>query len=86
MTRDYNSAMPRWDANAEIEQAYYFREQAGIARNIGEHDLANLFDEVARLAMAKAELFQSFDKLHEYLEGHASEVEVPDNKTPNFPR
>jgi hypothetical protein len=74
--------MPRWDAKAEVEQAYYFREQAGAARSIGGHALANLFEEVARLAIAKAELFQSFDKLYEYLEGHASKVEAPDNKTP----
>jgi len=66
--------MLRWDANTEVEQAYYFREQATAAHNIGEHDLANLFEQVARLAMAKAELFQALDKLHEYLEGHASKT------------
>ena len=49
--------MLRWDADAEVEQAYYFREQAGAARNIGEHDLANIFEEVARIAMVKAEIF-----------------------------
>jgi propanediol dehydratase small subunit len=74
--------MPRWDANAEVEQAYYFREQAGVARTIGEDELADLFDQVARLAIAKAEIFQSFNKLHEYLEGHASEVDALHNKTP----
>ena len=74
--------MLRWDANAEVEQAYYFREQATAARNIGEHDLANLFEQVARLAMAKAELFQGLDKLHEYLEGEASKTDAEHGKTP----
>ena len=77
--------MPRWDANAEVEQAYYFREQAGAARNIDEHDLADVFDQAARLAIAKAEIFQSFDKLHEYLEGRASKLDAERNKTPKSP-
>jgi len=77
--------MLRWDANAEVEQAYYFREQATAARNIGEHDLANLFEQVARLAMAKAELFQGLDELHEYLEGQASETDAEHSKTPKSP-
>lgn len=77
--------MLRWDADAEVEQAYYFREQAGAARNIGEHDLANIFEEVARIAIVKAEIFQSFDKLHEYLEGRASKLDAERNKTPKSP-
>jgi hypothetical protein len=77
--------MPRWDANAEVEQAYYFREQAGVARSIGEDELADLFDQVARLAIAKAEIFQSFDEFHEYLEGQASAEEALRNKAPKPP-
>jgi propanediol dehydratase small subunit len=68
--------MAPWDADTEVEQAYDFRRQASVARNLGQESLATLFEQVARLAMAKAEIFQGLDKLHDHLDGRAAEADA----------
>jgi hypothetical protein len=73
--------MAHWDADAEVDQAFYFREQAYVARNIGQHALANLFEQIARLAMTKAEIFQALDKLHLSLAEQATELEADRKNT-----
>ena len=75
--------MAHWDADAEVDQAFYFREQAHVARNIGRHSLANLFEQVARLAMVKAEIFKTLDKLHLALAEQATELDLEPRNPPN---
>jgi propanediol dehydratase small subunit len=63
MKLSYNLGMPNWDADCEVEQAYELQERAEVARDLGEDSIAELFEQAARLAMAKAEVLQALDKL-----------------------
>lgn len=65
------------DADREAEQAYDFRQRAGLARSLQEHGLAKLFDHAARLCMAKAEVFQG-------LQGSRRISKLPTNTTTFF--
>jgi hypothetical protein len=63
----YNLGMPNWDPDCEVEQAYELHERADVARDLGEDSIAELFEQAARLAMAKAEVLQALDKLGTFL-------------------
>lgn len=74
--------MLAWDANAEVEQSYDFRKCAGKARELGEEGLALIFDQLARLAMLKAELLHGLDKIESYLTEAASQSDTEVTKFP----
>jgi hypothetical protein len=59
--------MAQWNANAEVEQAYELRERAYLARTLEEENIALLFDQAARLAMMKAEIFIGLNEVHGFL-------------------
>ena len=59
--------MAQWNANAEVEQAYELRERAYLARTLEEENIALLFDQAARLAMMKAEIFIALNEVHGFL-------------------
>ena len=59
--------MAIWNANAEVEQSYELRERAALAREHDQHDIAELLDQAARLAMVKAQIFQGLDKIKDHL-------------------